>query len=248
MAVIVPVSLLLMRRSPQQQALIDEKVARPAGGEAQSASQQAHQWTAREALGTRTFRVFLIIGMFNMGFALQVVIGHQVYFLQDIGLAPMLAAQVFGAHGVAMAMGNVSSLLSDRFGRVPFFVAGCLSTTLALLLLTVAGSPDSLFVPLLFAVLAGWGLGVSGPTCYAALADRFHGRNYGAIQGTMILFVSLGAAVGPWTGGRLHDVTGSYQSTFILVQALLLGWMMRKTYHVAAPALYRAVSAWLLLI
>jgi membrane protease YdiL (CAAX protease family) len=33
-----------------------------------------------------------------------------------------------------------------------------------------------------------------------------------------------------------------------LVQALLLGWMMRKTYHVAAPALYRAVSAWLLLI
>lgn len=222
-AVIVPVGLFVMRRSPQQQALIDQdsvKAARP--NHAPAASQQAHQWTAREALRTRTFKLFLIIGMFCMGFALQVVIGHQVYFLQDVGFDPMVAASVFSVYGVAMAAGNLSSPLSDRFGRVPFFVAGCLATIAAMLLLNVLRNPDSTFVPLLFAVLAGWGLGVSGPTCYAALADRFHGRNYGAIMGVMILFVSLGAAVGPWAGGWLHDLTGSYQSTFILVQALLL--------------------------
>lgn len=33
-----------------------------------------------------------------------------------------------------------------------------------------------------------------------------------------------------------------------LVQGLLLGWIMRKTYHVAAPALFRAVSTWLMLL
>lgn len=33
-----------------------------------------------------------------------------------------------------------------------------------------------------------------------------------------------------------------------LVQALLLGWVMRKSGHVLAPALYRAASGWLLLI
>ena len=33
-----------------------------------------------------------------------------------------------------------------------------------------------------------------------------------------------------------------------LAQALLLGWMMRKSGHVAAPILYRAVAGWLLLI
>jgi membrane protease YdiL (CAAX protease family) len=32
------------------------------------------------------------------------------------------------------------------------------------------------------------------------------------------------------------------------VQALLLGWMMRKSGHVIAPALYRAVAGWLLLM
>lgn len=33
-----------------------------------------------------------------------------------------------------------------------------------------------------------------------------------------------------------------------LVMSLLLGWIMRKTYHVAAPALFRAVAAWLMMI
>lgn len=222
-AAIVPVSLLLMHRSPQQQALLDQKTSEVAReSDARTARESPHQWTAREALGTRTFKLFLVTGMFCMGFALQVVIGHQVYFLQDVGFDPMLAASVFSVYGVAMAAGNLSSPLSDRFGRAPFFVAGCLSAAAAMLLLNVVRNPESTFIPLAFAVLAGWGLGVCGPTCYAALADRFHGRNYGAIQGVMILFVSLGAAVGPWAGGWLHDLTGSYRSTFVLVQLLLL--------------------------
>lgn len=33
-----------------------------------------------------------------------------------------------------------------------------------------------------------------------------------------------------------------------LVQGLLLGWIMRKTYHVAAPALFRAIYTWLMFI
>ncbi|MBN1856893.1 MAG: MFS transporter [Dehalococcoidia bacterium] len=222
-AIIVPIGLLLMRRSPQQQALVDQKAAEAAGyRDSSPVQEQEHQWTAREALRTRTYQLFLIAGMCNMGFALQVVIGHQVYFLQDVGFDPMVAARVFSTFGIALATGNFSSMLSDRFGRVPLFLAGCLSATTAMFLLNVVGNPDSTVVPLLFALLAGWGLGVSGPTLYAAVADRFHGRNYGAIQGVMILFVSLGAAVGPWAGGWLHDLTGSYQSSFILVQALLL--------------------------
>lgn len=33
-----------------------------------------------------------------------------------------------------------------------------------------------------------------------------------------------------------------------LIQALLLGWIMKKSGHVLAPALYRALAGWLLLI
>ena len=222
-AVIVPVSLLLMHRSPQQQALVDQGKSKATKDEGTpEASQHPQQWTARGAFGTGTFKVFLIIGMCSVGFALQVVIAHQVYFLQDVGFDPMLAASVFSAYGVSMAAGNLSSPLSDRFGRAPFYIAGCLSTTAAMLLLNVVSDSDSTVIPLAFAVLAGWGLGVCGPTLYAAMADRYHGRNYGSIQGVMILFVSVGAAIGPWAGGWLHDLTGSYQSTFIFVQVLML--------------------------
>lgn len=38
------------------------------------------------------------------------------------------------------------------------------------------------------------------------------------------------------------------QLIITLVQGLLLGWIMRKTYHVGAPALLRAATTWLLLI
>jgi len=38
------------------------------------------------------------------------------------------------------------------------------------------------------------------------------------------------------------------QLVIALVQGLLLGWIMRKTYHVAAPVLLRAAATWLMLI
>ncbi|MFW6055749.1 MAG: hypothetical protein ACOC9B_00355, partial [Chloroflexota bacterium] len=60
------------------------------------------------------------------------------------------------------------------------------------------------------------------PTCFAGIADCFHGRNYGSIQGTAILAVAFGAAIGPWLGGFLHDITGSYMITFALVQTALV--------------------------
>lgn len=33
-----------------------------------------------------------------------------------------------------------------------------------------------------------------------------------------------------------------------IIQSLLLGWMMRKSGHVLAPALYRAIAGWLILL
>ncbi len=53
-------------------------------------------------------------------------------------------------------------------------------------------------------------------------SDRLLGSHYGAVQGTVILACSLGGALGPWLGGFLHDITGSYQSTLIVVQLFLV--------------------------
>ncbi len=224
---IVPLSLFLMRRSPQQQSLLDQqhqdrghRIHAENGQTA--ATLDKHQWTVRDALSTRAFKLFLVAGFCNMGFSQQVVIAHQVYLLQDVGYDPMTAASMFSVFGVAFAIGNVSGLLSDRFGRVPFFVAGSLSIALSIMLLNVAPDPTSTMIPIVFASGTGWGLGVTPPAMFAAVADRFHGRNYGAIHGTLILAISVGGAIGPWLGGVLHDITGNYNTAFLIVQAVLV--------------------------
>ena len=50
-------------------------------------------------------------------------------------------------------------------------------------------------------------------------ADLFHGGSFGAIIGAISLFIGVGAGIGPWLGGLLHDQTGSYDAALWVAQA-----------------------------
>ncbi len=222
---IVPLCLAFIRRSPDQYAPPNTG---PAGGDKPELTVQQGQpgttapdWTLRTAFRTRTFRILLVIAFCNMGLAQQITIAHQVYLLQDMGHGPMVAATIFSIYGASFTAGTLSSSLSDRIGRAQVFTPASLLAAAAVLLLLVSQGAGML-LPVLFAIAAGYGLGISPPTLFAAVADCFHGSHYGAIQGTMILACSLGGALGPWLGGFLHDLTGSYQSTLIVVQVFLV--------------------------
>jgi cyanate permease len=67
----------------------------------------------------------------------------------------------------------------------------------------------------------------------AMMSDRFDGPNFGSILGTGLLGSALGSAIGPWMGGFLFDVTGSYTMPFLIailcgVIAAAAGWNARK--------------------
>ena len=224
-AIIVPLSIALIKRSPGQHeadeppspscpysAGVPETIDVPPGPE----------WTVRSAFSTRTFKILLFISFCNMGFAQQILITHQVYFLQDLGYEPMVAASIFSVFGACFAVGNISSGLSDHLGRSKVFTPASFVAASAIFLLFMAESLGGLFLPLTFAVLGGIGLGITPPTCFAAVADYFHGRNYGSIQGTVILACAIGGALGPWLGGFLHDLSGSYIVTLVIVQVLVV--------------------------
>ena len=215
-AIIIPLCIAFLRRSPEQH---------DTGAVEQDANSKAApttiDWTLRAALKTRAFWLFLLIAFCNMGFAQQILVAHQVYFLQDIGFEPMVAASIFSFFGIGFVVGTASSGLSDRIGRHQVFVPASFIASASVLLLFVAESSQSIALAMTFAIVGGACLGITPPTCFAAVADCFHGRNYGAIQGTMILSNALGGALGPWLGGFLHDVTGSYHLLLILVQILI---------------------------
>ncbi len=236
MAIIVPLVLLFMKRKPANGSLKAPIVDLPGTSAVSGTPPQAPQvdthWTVRDALRTNTFRIFLIISFCNMGMAQQTIIAHQVYLLQDIGYTPMAAATLFSVFGVSLAAGNLSSFLSDRVGRTYIFIGGCLLSAASVVLFMLSQNNPSVVISIVFAICAGYGLGITPPTCFAAVADRFHGRHYGSIQGTIILACSVGGAIGPWVGGVLHDVSGNYQSTltivvcFLMIGALLM-WLIR---------------------
>ena len=67
-----------------------------------------------------------------------------------------------------------------------------------------------------FAVLYGVGHSAANATFGATLTDIFWGRHVATIIGLLEIFYGFGIAFGPWFGGFVYDVTGSYQYAWML--------------------------------
>ena len=66
-----------------------------------------------------------------------------------------------------------------------------------------------------FAVLYGFGHSAGNPTFGATLTDIFWGKNVATIIGLLEIFFGIGIAFGPWFGGFVYDVTGSYRHAWM---------------------------------
>ena len=147
---------------------------------------------------------------------------HQVAHIVEAGIDPRRAAAAFGAVGLLSAFGRVAfGTLSDRWGRVPTALTSYVATaggTLALLLLA-PGSPGWL----LWAYVLPFGLtlGARGPIVAALTADVYRGRSFGPVLGVITFANRVGSAIGPWLGGVIYDLTGSYRYAFVTSIAAL---------------------------
>jgi sugar phosphate permease len=188
-------------------------------------------WTLRSAM--KTYRLWLMVlsYFFFWGMGNYLVLAHQVKFVQDAGYSSAFAASVFALFGVFMIAGQVSSSISDRLGRettVALAAVLAMGAMAALLSVRDASQPWLLYV---HSVALGLGAGLYAPTGVAAMADIFHGRHFGAIAGLLLTGQGLGGAIGPWLGGHIYDISGSYSIAFVIS---MVG------YGVAAVALFIA--------
>ena len=175
----------------------------------------APDWTLKRAVATRAFWALWLAYMFTP-LAVFSVTTHQVAFAIDRGFEPLLAASVFGVMGLMSIAGRAGfGLAADRFGgplaaTVSF---GCTAGgSLALLALESDRRVDWLVA---YALLFGLGFGARGPIITAMASDLFGGRRLGIIYGVLNLGNGLGGAIGPWFGGVIHDVMGSYRIVFL---------------------------------
>src|SRR5438445_434397 len=175
----------------------------------------APDWTLKRAVATRTFWALWLANMCTP-LAVFPVTTHQVAFAIDRGFEPMLAASVFGVMGLMSILGRAGfGLAADRFGG-PLAATvsyGCTAGgSLALLALESDQRAGWLVA---YALLFGLGFGARGPIITVMASDLFGGRRLGVIYGALSLGNGFGGAIGPWFGGFVHDVMGSYRLVFL---------------------------------
>lgn len=159
---------------------------------------------------------------------------HQVAFAVDLGFPRLLVASIFGLMGLMSSAGRpLFGVLADRFG-------GALSATIsfgctaggALALVAVETWPHAAWL-VVYGVFFGLGFGARGPIITAIATELFGGARFGLIYGALNTANGVGAAIGPWFGGAVHDVLGSYRMVFlssVLFSALASAcfWLARR--------------------
>jgi MFS family permease len=167
------------------------------------------------------------------GIANYTILAHQVRFLQDVGFSSMYSSSILGLFGIMVCGGQATGFLSDRIGRektmtlaITFSAIGCM----ALLAIRGTSQPWLLYI---FSICCGYGAGLAMPTTMAAAADIFHGRHFGIVAGLLLSGMGVGSIMGPWLGGFLYDLSGSYTSAFSLcIISLILSCLF---LWIAAP-------------
>jgi DHA1 family multidrug resistance protein-like MFS transporter len=122
----------------------------------------------------------------------------------------------------------IFSRLSDRVGRKPLILPGCILMAVSLVLLVLS---TDYWLLILSCVLMGAGIGVAGPTPGAYVGDILTGQKFSTGMGIFRFVSDMGLVVGPVFLGWLSDLNG-YDLALLVNCALLLAAAI--TFHFAA--------------
>jgi MFS family permease len=201
-------------------------------------------WSLGEAMRTPHFWLLFSVYMFT-GLGSFFVSLHQLAFAVDIGFDKLYAAQVLGMGAFLAVPGIVvTGTLSDYLGREISAVLAYGISILGVVFALFITSPDQHLLLWLHACFFGLTWGARGPAITAKTADLFPGPRLGTILGVITIGSGLGAAIGSWGAGWVHDLTGSYRIAFMMSIAsyacgMAAFWALRRPPVRRPPAQQR---------
>jgi MFS family permease len=241
--VVIPAAVF-MRRSPEEMGLMPDGAHAPAQFGAVAEPRRAAElvcrgdavvWSRREIIGTRTFWIICFMyGMANVGIAGLNL--HVFAYVTDIGFSAMVAATTLTIIastqlGSTLIWGFISERIEIRHSSTMMFLIQALGLALTM----ASGQLLAIYVGFF---LYGIGLGGSFVLQELIWATYFGRLSLGAVRGLGIFVTyAFGAAGAPFFG-FVHDVTGSYHSSFIafvvaLVLSAILSVMVRAPRKIA---------------
>jgi MFS family permease len=229
-AVILPAALLL-RPAPAA----DGRPAATAAGTAKA------DMTVGQALKTPVFWI-LSLATFACCAAHSGPLFHMVSYAAYCGVAPLTAAAVLGAAGLAALSGRIiCGLIADRTGAKRTLVACLALQTVAISLYVLAHDLDTLYA---VSVLFGFSYGGAMPLYAILVREHFPAKIMGSVFGIVAMIAALGMALGPPVGGWLFDRVGGYGWLYIASSAIgIAAALMAMTLRPRRPRLVVLAAA-----
>ncbi len=167
----------------------------------------------KQAIKTSHFWVFGSI-LFCFFFVLQTIIVHIVPHAVDIEIPTTVAVGILSIIAVSSIIGKLSiGFIADKVGARRALTACLTLATLALIWLLFA---KEIWMFYLFAVLFGIAYGGVIPLENLIPAELFGLKFLGMILASLMLFLTIGGALGAPLAGYIFDVTGNYSLAFLI--------------------------------
>ena len=114
-----------------------------------------------------------------------------------------------------------SGLSSDRFGYRQTISLSFVGTATGMALLLLLSFHPSVLLLVLFVPVFGLCMGMRGPIVSSVAARYFAGPRVATIYGLIYASNAIGAALGSFAGGLLHDLTGGYRAALAMSLVLI---------------------------
>ena len=225
---LVPIILLIVRYRPVDMGLSPDNdpntpvVLRSGArdsGEVSNPGGATVDWKLGRAAKTLRFWLLCLSPFCVWGICQTLLVAHHVVFAMDVGYSNTHASSVLSLFGVTFACGCLAGVVSDWIGREGTMTIGTAIGISGILVLTLVKDASRPWMLYYYALALGFGQGMTAPAIVASVADVFRGPRVGAIIGVVWFGYSVGGSIGPWLGGWIFEVYGSYRLAFILAMA-----------------------------
>ena len=211
----LPLSAMLWRRMPKQDAGCPDAGSPDAGGRTVDSCAEAPTLRKREdGLSTFAMQTAICLAIIGCCVSMAMPVAHLVAHGSDLGhatarAAEMLAVALFASTAIRFVGG---AFVVDRFGGLVALLVFSGLQTAALLLYAVVDGMAALYT-----VSALFGIGYGGiAICYPVLVrEHLPPAEAGRRLGVILLFGTLAMGFGGWLAGYIFDSTGNYTPAFL---------------------------------